>query len=49
MIKDVVWNLMKFCGVVFTIFIKIYDLIFVEFEVNIYVIYKLIVLKVFIF
>lgn len=37
MIKDVVWNLMKFCGVVFTIFIKIYDLIFVEFEVNIYV------------
>lgn len=45
MIKDVVWNLMKFCGVVFTIFIKI----FVEFEVNIYVIYKLIVLKVFIF
>lgn len=37
MIKDVVWNLMKFCGVVFTIFIKIYDLIFVEFEVYIYV------------
>lgn len=45
MIKDVVWNSMKFCGVVPTISTKTS----VEFEVNIYATYKLIALKVFIF
>lgn len=49
MMKDVVWNSMKFCGVVPTISTKTYDSTSVEFEVNIYATYKLIALKVFIF
>lgn len=47
MIKDVVWNSMKFCGVVPTISTKTYDSTSVEFEVYIYIYLQIDCLKSF--